>query len=1006
MKNHLPNIILRIGLISVMLTSSVLLDIVRPINTLAASTVRDNPPNAINLTNIFVTPSSGTSSTVINNKIVEVTPNITNKVGGIWSTEVNKLDLTEDFHASMYLYFGNQMENAADGMAFVMHNDPNGTNALSPNYNAGLGVYSSPNYGGPKNGIKNSFAVEFDTWVNNSGSESFFDNNANKGDHVAWSYPGKDSTYIDFTFGVWPFQTNARTMKHMNIDAPDKVQYPGTLSNDTWRKFTVDWNAATSALTYQLQGLAPVNVPLDVQNVFGATSVYWGFTGSTGGKYQTSRVAFDVVPGLVNAEVNETIKRADGTAVMGGAQVSAGEELTYTLNAKYLSGKQDWTNVIANTVINGNVSYIPGSMTLTLPSGTNVLSDSYWSGQTLSYTVPYLNADVNEMSITFKVKANKPAMVTNIYETASFKGENANYYTAPVNYGILANYAPIVTTQNVGPIYLTVGEDLQMNGTWFDADNAINNLNYRLNGAQLKTESLNNGGATDPVPWSYLITADKLQVGENKFQVISTDTFGAYSSVDVNIFVGNPPSIALSGADSTVQLNYGSPFTISGYWSDTDSSTVNLYYQINNGTPVQFALNAPNAAIKGDPVNYSFDIPPSAILTDPQQVSVYTVDDSNRKSNVESLTVDVTGERVMDIFPDPALAQVIATKLSKTDSYAFVSQTELDSIREIRGEGENKGILDLAGMERLTNLEILWMTANQINNLSPLSNLTKLTQIRVGSNQISDLSPLSNMTQLTYLDVGDNQISDISPISNLVQLTNLNISKNHISDISSLSALTNLITFNAEDQAIILTDGVVGVPVDFTLANTDGLPPTVGFGTATGTYGNNKLTWSTAGTNQLTWVATTLAGGTFSGIATQTVMGTLSFTNTAPNISFENMSIPTQPTLAMRGMDWDIRVKDTRGTGSSWSVTATLATDFIGSEGYHLTNALKYFDVNGLETNMSLGTPVTVFTYTTDSAQEVSLDWNNDKGILLKVDPFVYAGDYSATINWTLIDAP
>ncbi|MBR8645703.1 hypothetical protein KEH51_21925 [[Brevibacterium] frigoritolerans] len=55
------------------------------------------------------------------------------------------------------------------------------------------------------------------------------------------------------------------------------------------------------------------------------------------------------MPGLVNAEVKETITRKDGAVVDNGALANNGEELTYTINAKYLSGKQDWTDIIVKT---------------------------------------------------------------------------------------------------------------------------------------------------------------------------------------------------------------------------------------------------------------------------------------------------------------------------------------------------------------------------------------------------------------------------------------------------------------------------------------------------------------------------------------------------------------------------------------------------------------------------------------------------------------------------------
>jgi hypothetical protein len=769
---------LHAGLMSIVFAGSLLpsFGTMKPIHTLAASVNQDDPPNAINLTNIFTTPT-GSNSSVINNNIVQVTPGSTNQKGGIWSTEANKMDLTTNFHASMYLYFGNQGANAADGMAFVMHNDARGTNALSPHSGSGLGVYAGQNHGSSKtDGIQKSFAVEFDTYINNNGNDGYFDTNTSKGHHVAWSYPGKASTYIDYQPGMFDYR---RTMKHNDIDGTTNgVQYPGNLSNDSWRKFTVDWNAATSTLTYQLAGLTPVTIPLNVQDVFGSNLIFWGFTGSTGSKYQMNRVAFVEVPGLVNAEVKETVAREDGTTIDDLGAASAGEELTYTIHAKYLSGKQDWTDIIVKTTINDYVSYVPGSMKLALADGSGgVLSDHFWSGQSLALPILDLRASMNEATISFKVKVNSIPGDQTVTENVKFEGSNYITNTTPIQYIIKHNQKPEVTIDETGPIHLLVGEDYQVGGTWKDIDDPTNTLYYSLNGNLLKSEVLDNGGSIDPVGWSYLLTSEQFQLGENHFQVVARDLEGAYSISDLlKIIVESPPSISLNYANSTVPLDFENDFTLSGSWNDLDSNTVDLYYQINGEAPVNFAVDISNSANKGENVSYSYTIPASEFSIGLQQVSVYTIDDSNRKSNVEHLTVDVTGQVV--------------------------------------------------------------------------------------------------------------------------------------------------------------------------------------------------------------------------------------FTTVSPDVSFRAMQIPNQPTLATRNHDWNIHVKDTRGAGSLWRVTATLAADFADIEGHLLTDALKFVDGNGTETNMPLGTAVNVFTHTTDSTQEVPLKWNVDQGILLKVNPSVYAGDYAGTIDWTLVDAP
>lgn len=136
------------------------------------------------------------------------------------------------------------------------------------------------------------------------------------------------------------------------------------------------------------------------------------------------------------------------------------------------------------------------------------------------------------------------------------------------------------------------------------------------------------------------------------------------------------------------------------------------------------------------------------------------------------------------------------------------------------------------------------------------------------------------------------------------------------------------------------------------------------------------------------------------------VRGQLVFTNAAENISFEPGKIASQPSLSARSPDWDIRVKDTRGNGRSWRLSATLAEPFTDDRGHELKDALIYVDENGHETTMEPGIAADVYTHVTQDDQEISIDWEENQGILMKINPYAYAGNYKGLIRWDLVDAP
>lgn len=529
-----------------------------------------NPPEHIFLENIFKTPT-GSNSQIINGTggdIVQVTNGIKDQKGAVWSTPINKMNLNENFEASMYLYFGNQGGSAADGMAFVMHNDPAGDNTLS-NQGGSIGVWAPLDYGSTKQGIKNSFAVEFDTNHNEN-----FDGNVGSGNHIAWNYPGKSGTYEDS--GIWPWQK--RKMSHNN------VQYPGQLSSDRWYSFSVKWEASTTTLTYQFEGQSAVVVKMNPSDIFGSTNVVWGFTGSTGARFENNRVVFNKVPGLVNATVKETIYNSKNENIEGKAAFQ-GETLRYEINGQYLSGKQEWMSVISSLQLNDYVTYKPNTLKAVLNTGEVIpLNDSAWQGQSLQAPLGNLNSTRAIVTLSFEVQVGKVTQNTSVAEMVHFKGKNHFQQSNELYYLILANQAPLLNLTNEGTTQvINQAKDYQIDGTWLDPDGKKVSLLFNLNGEQLENRAADSGEVNRLTNYSYLIPKNKLKLGSNKVEVVAVDELGASSTVKtLSILVLSPPMLELKDNNQTVELMVGQSYTINGTVKDQDSPKVSLFYQLNS----------------------------------------------------------------------------------------------------------------------------------------------------------------------------------------------------------------------------------------------------------------------------------------------------------------------------------------------------------------------------------------------------------------------------------------
>ncbi|MDF9799056.1 hypothetical protein OKW21_004319 [Catalinimonas alkaloidigena] len=193
---------------------------------------------------------------------IMLTPNEPYAEGIAYST--NKLDLSDYFEIEFDIYLGDKDEYGADGIAFVIHNDPRGYNAFGT-YGEGIGygrfnpAFASGNFIAP------SVAVEFDTYYNPIQNDPI-------SDHVAYLENGSS------------FHENFWNGGDDDFDMED----------DSMHNFRFSWNPETKEVIVKLDNAIVFQGTRDlVQDIFdGNTEVIWGFTASTGRKYNLQYFCF------------------------------------------------------------------------------------------------------------------------------------------------------------------------------------------------------------------------------------------------------------------------------------------------------------------------------------------------------------------------------------------------------------------------------------------------------------------------------------------------------------------------------------------------------------------------------------------------------------------------------------------------------------------------------------------------------------------------------------------
>jgi internalin A len=136
-------------------------------------------------------------------------------------------------------------------------------------------------------------------------------------------------------------------------------------------------------------------------------------------------------------------------------------------------------------------------------------------------------------------------------------------------------------------------------------------------------------------------------------------------------------------------------------------------------------------------------------------------------------------------FHHKPLEQEVRRKLEKPEG--TITKAELGKVKSVNlAKGDSLDYLDPCIFPYLTGVKDLFLGPGKLNDISVLSKLTRLESLRATANQVSDISALANLKLLDRLDLANTLVSDISVLSGLTKLTELQLDGSKVTDISAL----------------------------------------------------------------------------------------------------------------------------------------------------------------------------------------------------------------------------
>lgn len=889
-----------------------------------------------------------------------------------------------------------------------------------------------------------------------------------KGKHVAWNYPGEPSTYIynmnlvymyyamhhndaihdlvlagydgnpeldeawhHFTFTYDPPTTTGGTDAHISYIFNDK-EYDGTVK--PYRKWDKRENILIDTSKFGLKS--------------GQTKIRWGFTGSTGSPNSTvgdNSIVLETIPRVAN--VTPTTSLYDLTQKRdipdldrdkdANSNVNNGDQLRFDYLLNYTDGLTETGDITTTIELPKNVDFTKnsddnlGKITYTTKDGKTTTVDipkSDLSSDGTSIDLELTSMDENNPNILIQLygtaqapESDEPSSTTvdgahTSYRSDFYKGD-AMSPAFKINNEELQIHSSTDLTQTIkyGTSIQIQGNAQYVKGTPFDGSDLT--MHTTVDGEELATaevSTINNNTYAN-----FTAAYNELEIGEHKIEVYLTDSGRRISNtLTYDITVNDLKNLKLTSTETALNGFTDSTFDLSGYVSYDDDSSftgsdIDMYYVIDGGRELHETMTGTD---KVTSYKILHSIEAGTLDVGTHNIVVYAKD-GNRTSNSLIFTVDVADKSLV-LTPDDAEITVKdnnSVKISGTYKYSDGTEVSAKTLKysyQITNEGETPQ--DTVS-KTFDNSGSVSLTLDPIAKGKPVTKSleeyleTHKTGLKEGKNKITvtvddQVGHVSNAAVFIINVPEENP--KISTTQNDLEVTTLNPVKllakfNYADDdyvlgktdahavFTSIDSSGNKATDRTMTQ--LSTASVTPVNMDAMFDGSD-----VGMETAGGPYKLELYYTDPYGrkTNTITYNIT--------------ILQNYLKLDVSENLKFKTIKYGQElgeDNLVHRDGEWKVNVNSFK---SKWTLNAKGGV-FTNTDDPDKTMSAQMMFLNSSGAPQILDGNPTIARQETSSSKEATTDissgWEDDEGILLRVDSIDQAGTYNSEIQWSLTDS-